>query len=160
MGVRVREPRCRSNRAVSCPCLLRHASCVGLRAVEAHFNGAFHRSRVKIRLNTRNKRLNKVKSHSPLERYGRTSLQRFQVPLQQLYLTAVLLYWPLATGPPVIFPNSCLTSQLPSQLFIIFLKSCSRASSRASYLISFRILGASSRSGQLLKASRVLVDLV
>ena len=47
--------------------------------------------------------------------------------------------------------------QLPGQLSIIFLKSCSRASSRASYLISFRILGASSRSGQLLKASRVLL---
>ena len=66
-----------------------------------------------------------------------------------------VLYWPLATGPPVIFPNSCLAGQLPGQLSIIFLKSCSRASSRASYLISFRILGASSRSGQLLKASRV-----
>jgi hypothetical protein len=45
--------------------------------------------------------------------------------------------------------------QVPGQLSIIFLKSCSRASSRPSYLISFRLLGASSRSGQLLKASRV-----
>ena len=69
----------------------------------------------------------------------------------------LVLYWPSATGPPVIFPNSCLAGQLPGQLSIIFLKSCSRASSRASYLISFRILGASSRSGQLLKASRVPV---
>ena len=51
-GVRVREPRCRSNRAGSCPFLLRHASCVGQRAVEAHFNGTLHRSPVKIRVNT------------------------------------------------------------------------------------------------------------
>ena len=62
----VREPRCRSNRARSCPCLLRHAPCVGWRAIEAHFNRTLHRSRVKIRLKTHNKRLNEVKSHSPL----------------------------------------------------------------------------------------------
>jgi hypothetical protein len=66
-----------------------------------------------------------------------------------------VLYWPWATGPPVIFPNSCLAGQLPGQLSIIFLKSCSRASSRASYIISIRLLGARSRAGQLLKASRV-----
>ena len=66
MGVRVREPRCRSNRAGSCSCLLRHTSCGGRRAVEAHFNGTLQSSRVKFRLNTRNKRLIKRKTHSPL----------------------------------------------------------------------------------------------
>ena len=80
------------------------------------------------------------------------------------YLSEFLFGGPVA-GPVIYYLFEILfvgqfggqfAGQLPGQLSIIFLKSCSRASSRASYLISFRILGASSRSGQLLKASRVL----
>ena len=83
------------------------------------------------------------------------------------YLSEFLFGGPVA-GPVIYYLFEILfagqfggqfAGQLPGQLSIIFLKSCSRASSRASYLISFRILGASSRSGQLLKASRVFVFL-